>query len=159
EWGRWVQELIPSAEKIRFVASGTEATMMALRLARLYTGKSRVLKFLGHFRGWSDSLVPGADPPYDGSQVPGLIPEIASNTVVIPPNDPQAIERALTNDGQIGCVILEPTGGHFGSVPVRGEFLRALRDMTTRLGRLLIFDEVITGFRVHAGGAQAHYGV
>src|SRR5262249_5137740 len=89
----------------------------------------------------------------------GLIPEIASNTVVIPPNDPQAIERALTNDGQIGCVILEPTGGHFGSVPVRGEFLRALRDMTTRLGRLLIFDEVITGFRVHAGGAQAHYGV
>jgi glutamate-1-semialdehyde 2,1-aminomutase len=79
--------------------------------------------------------------------------------VMVPPNDPAAVERALEKDPQIGCVILEPTGGHFGAVPIRGEFLRALRDLTTRHSRLLIFDEVISGFRVHPGGAQGHYGV
>jgi glutamate-1-semialdehyde 2,1-aminomutase len=158
-WGQHVQRLIRSAERMRFVASGTEATMMALRLARLFTGKPRLLKFLGHFHGWNDFVVPGADPPYDGGPVPGLLPEIASDTVVIPPNDPEAVARALENDSRIGCVILEPTGGHFGSVPIRAPFLSALRDITSRLKRLLIFDEVITGFRVHPGGAQGHYGV
>src|SRR5262249_38339170 len=79
--------------------------------------------------------------------------------VVIPPNDPAAVEKALTSDPQIGCVILEPTGGHFGQVPIRGDFLKALRDLTTKHQRLLIFDEVITGFRVHPGGAQGYYKV
>jgi glutamate-1-semialdehyde 2,1-aminomutase len=159
EWGQWVQRLIPSAEKVRFVASGTEATLMALRLARIFTGQPRVLKFLGHFHGWHDFLVPAADLPYDGGPGPGIPSPVAADTVVVPPNDPAAVERALASDAQIGCVILEPTGGHFGAVPVRGEFLKALRDLTTRHGRLLIFDEVITGFRVHPGGAQGHYGV
>jgi len=133
--------------------------MMALRLARISTGKPRILKFLGHFHGWNDFVVPGADPPYDGGPVPGLLPTMASDTVVIPPNDADAVERALEGDSEIGAVILEPTGGHYGSVPIRGPFLRALRDITRRLGRVLIFDEVITGFRVHPGGAQGHYGV
>jgi glutamate-1-semialdehyde 2,1-aminomutase len=79
--------------------------------------------------------------------VPGIAAHIQAETVIVPPNDPDAVERALCGDAQIGCVILEPTGGHFGAVPVRGDFLRALRDITTRLGRVLIFDEVITGFR------------
>jgi glutamate-1-semialdehyde 2,1-aminomutase len=159
EWGRWVQRLVPSAQRLRFTASGTEATLMALRLARIVTGRPRVLKFAGHFHGWNDFVVPGADPPYDGAPVPGVPRTVATATVVVPPNDPDAVERALRSDPDIGCVILEPTGGHFGQVPIRGDFLRALREITSRLGVLLIFDEVITGFRVSPGGAQGHYGV
>jgi glutamate-1-semialdehyde 2,1-aminomutase len=159
EWGRWVQRLIPSAERMRFTASGTEATLMALRLARIVTGRPRFLKFAGHFHGWNDFVVPGSDPPYDGAPVPGVPRTVAAATVVVPPNDPGAVERALESDPDIGCVILEPTGGHWGQVPIRGDFLRALREITSRRGILLIFDEVITGFRVSPGGAQVHYGV
>jgi glutamate-1-semialdehyde 2,1-aminomutase len=103
--------------------------------------------------------MPGADPPYDGAPVPGIPAEVHGSTVIIPPNDLGAVERTLTADPQIGCVILEPTGGHWGAVPIRGPFLKGLRELTTRLGRLLIFDEVITGFRVSPGGAQAYYDV
>jgi glutamate-1-semialdehyde 2,1-aminomutase len=159
EWGQWVQRLVPSAQRMRFVSSGTEATLMALRLARIYTGRPKVLKFAGHFHGWHDFVIPGADGPHDGSSVPGVPPEVTANTVIVPPNDAATVERALATDPQIGCVILEPTGGHFGAVPVRGGFLRDLRALTTRRGCLLIFDEVITGFRVHPGGAQGHYGI
>jgi glutamate-1-semialdehyde 2,1-aminomutase len=159
EWGQWVRKLIPSAERLRFVSSGTEATLMALRLARIHTGKPKVLKLAGHFHGWHDYLIPGADLPADGKPVPGIPGETAANTVIIPPNDVNAVERTLASDSQIGCVILEPTGGHFGAVPIRGDFLKAVREITYRLGRLLIFDEVITGFRVHPGGAQGHYNV
>jgi glutamate-1-semialdehyde 2,1-aminomutase len=159
EWGQWVRRLVPSAERLRFVSSGTEATLMALRLARIFTGRPRVLKFAGHFHGWHDFLAPGDDLPADGAAVPGVLPAVQGDTVIVPPNDPEAAERALAADAQIGCVILEPTGGHFGAVPVRGDFLRALREITARHGRLLIFDEVITGFRVHPGGAQGRYGV
>lgn len=159
EWGQWVRKLIPSAERLRFVSSGTEATLMALRLARIYTSKPKILKFAGHFHGWHDFLIPGADLPADGKPVPGIPGETAANTVITPPNDANAVERILASDSQIGSVILEPTGGHFGAVPIRGDFLKALRDITQRLNRLLIFDEVITGFRVHPSGAQGHYGV
>jgi glutamate-1-semialdehyde 2,1-aminomutase len=158
-WGRRVQELVPSAERVRFVSSGTEATLMALRLARIFTGRPRVLKFAGHFHGWHDFLVPAADLPYAGEPVPGIPAGAASDTVIIPPNDPTALARTLEADSNIGCVILEPTGGHFGSVPIRGDFLRELRVLTAQHGCVLIFDEVITGFRVHPGGAQGHYGV
>jgi glutamate-1-semialdehyde 2,1-aminomutase len=159
EWGQWVQKLVPSAERVRFTSSGTEATLMALRLARIHTGKPKVLKFAGHFHGWHDFVIAGADAPYDGAPVPGIPPEVQAETVIVPPNDPAAVERALEHDPQIGCVILEPTGGHFGAVPIRGPFLKTLRELTTKHQRLLIFDEVITGFRVHPGGAQGHYGV
>ena len=159
EWARWVRRLVPSAERVRFTASGTEATLMALRLARLATGRPRVLKFAGHFHGWHDVVTRDADPPYDGRTPPGVPGEVAGLSVTVPPNDPAAVERALEADPSVGCVILEPTGGHWGLVPVGGDFLKALRDITSRLGRLLIFDEVITGFRVHPGGAQGHYGV
>src|SRR5436309_4181718 len=82
EWGRWVQKLIPSAERVRFVSSGTEATLMALRLARINTGRPRVLKFAGHFHGWNDFVIPGADPPYDARSTPGVPDEVAANVVV-----------------------------------------------------------------------------
>ncbi len=158
EWVERIRQLIPCAERVRFTASGTEATLMALRLARLFTGRPRVLKFAGHFHGWHDAVTPGSDtPPFD--PVPGVTEGVAKDTVVVIPNDPGAVEQALSADPSISCVILEPTGGHWGQVPIREPFLRALRELTTRHGRLLIFDEVITGFRVSPGGAQAHYGV
>lgn len=159
EWGTLVKKLVPSAEKLRFTSSGTEATLMALRLCRIFTGKPKFLKFAGHFHGWHDFVIPAADLPFDGSPVPGVPGAVQGDTVVVPPNDPAAVEKALASDPQIGCVILEPTGGHFGAVPMRGEFLKSLREITTKHGRLLIFDEVITGFRVHPGGAQGHYGI
>ena len=159
EWGQLVQRLVPTAETVRFTSSGTEATLMALRLARIFTGRPKVLKFAGHFHGWHDFLIPAADPPYDGAAPPGIPPEVAALTVVLPPNDPDAVARTLKADPHIGCVILEPTGGHWGAVPIRGPFLHALRDITARHDRLLIFDEVITGFRVAPGGAQQHFGV
>jgi glutamate-1-semialdehyde 2,1-aminomutase len=143
---------------MRFVASGTEATLMALRLSRLYTGRPRVLKFAGHFHGWHDFLMPAADAPYV-PEMAGIPTEVSAGLVIVPPNDPEAVDKALGDDPQIGCVILEATGGHFGGVPMRGKFLTALREITRRHERLLIFDEVISGFRVHPGGAQGYYGV
>jgi glutamate-1-semialdehyde 2,1-aminomutase len=159
EWGELVKRLVPSAETVRFTSSGTEATLMALRLARIFTGRPKVLKFTGHFHGWHDFVIPAADAPYDGAAQPGVPAEVAALTVVAPPNDLDAVDFALKADPQIGCVILEPTGGHWGTVPIRGPFLHALREITARHGRLLIFDEVITGFRVAPGGAQEHYGI
>src|SRR5262245_27994312 len=111
EWGEWVRKLVPSAERVRFTSSGTEATLMALRLARLHTGRSKVLKFVGHFHGWHDFVMPGAYAPYDSLTVPAVPPEVSEQTVVIPPNDLPLLEHALAGDLQIGAVILEPTGG------------------------------------------------
>src|SRR5262249_46519633 len=103
EWGQWVQRLVPSAERVRFVSSGTEATLMALRLARLHTGRPRALKFAGHFHGWNDFVMPGADAPFAGGDaIPGVPPEVARNTVVIIPNDATLVEQALKADNQIG---------------------------------------------------------
>lgn len=132
--------------------------MMALRLSHMFTGRRKVLKLQGHFHGWHDFLIQAADPPYDSS-VPGLDPDVLAHLVVVPPNDLDCVERTLTQDKDIACVILEPTGGHYGQVPIRGEYLRGLRELTQRYRVLLIFDEVITGFRVHPGGAQGHYGI
>src|SRR5262245_40804601 len=86
EWGQWVQRLVPPAQRMRFTASGTEATLMAVRLARIFTGKPRVLKFAGHFHGWHDFVIPAADPPYDGGPVPGIPKEVQAETVIVPPN-------------------------------------------------------------------------
>ncbi len=158
EWGEAIRKLKPSVEKMRFVNSGTEATLMALRLAHMLTGKPKVLKFQGHFHGWHDFLIQAADPPYD-STVPGLDPVMLANLVVCPPNDLNQLEQTLAKAKDIACVILEPTGGHYGAVPIRGEFLRGVRELTAKHNVLLIFDEVITGFRVHPGGAQGHYGI
>lgn len=159
EWGRWVQKLVPSAEKLRFVGSGTEATLMAVRLARIYTGRPKLLKFTGHFHGWHDAVMPAAYAPYDTPTIPGIPADVSSHTVVIPPNRLDVLEQTLAGDTQIGAVILEPTGGHWGAVPIRGEFLNAVRQLATKHGQVLIFDEVITGFRVAPGGAQDFYGV
>src|SRR5262245_8416834 len=131
-WGEWVQRLVPSAERVRFTSSGAEATLMALRLARIFTGRPKVLKFVGHFHGWHDAVMPGAYPPYESAVVPGLPSEVALQTVVIPPNDVNLLEQTLASDLQIGAVIVEPTGGHWGRVPIRGEFLGELRRLSEK---------------------------
>jgi glutamate-1-semialdehyde 2,1-aminomutase len=159
EWGKCIQRLIPSAERLRFVGSGTEATLMAVRLSRMFTGRPKLLKFAGHFHGWHDAVMPGAYAPYDSASVPGIPSDVSSNTVVIRPNDLDLLEKTLAAGRDIAAVILEPTGGHWGAVPIRGAFLKALRELTAKFGQLLIFDEVITGFRVAPGGAQEFYGI
>ncbi|MBD3676735.1 MAG: aminotransferase class III-fold pyridoxal phosphate-dependent enzyme [Planctomycetaceae bacterium] len=160
QWGRMVLEMIPSAEKLRFTSSGTEATLMALRIARIATGRSKVLKLAGHFHGWHDQLILAADSvPADGDwRQPGITAGVHGDLVVVPPNEINAVEQAIL-EHQPACVILEPTGGRWGVVPIRDEYLRALREVTSKSETLLIFDEVITGFRVSPGGAQQEYGV
>lgn len=157
-WGEWVKRLVPSAERVRFVNSGTEATLMALRVARIVSGKTKTLKFAGHFHGWHDGLIPAADAPHDtGSYaMPGVTDAVMGDLVIVPPNDLAAVEQAI-DEQDPACVIVEATGGHYGTVPVRGEFLRGLRQLTERKGVILICDEVITGFRVHPSGAQGYY--
>lgn len=159
EWGQLVQKLVPSAERVRFTGSGTEATLMALRLARLFTGRPKFLRFQGHFHGWHDYVTIAADPPYESHTVPGVPEGVAGQCLAVPPNDLNRVEESLKANPDIGAVILEPTGGHWGAIPIRGTFLKGLREICTRHGRLLIFDEVITGFRVAPGGAQEHYGI
>lgn len=160
EWGEAVLHLLPAAERVRFTSSGTEATLMAIRLARMATGRQKILKFAGHFHGWHDWLMPAADGPYDLGHVslPGVTPGVLQDLVVVPPNDLAALTAAI-QEHQPACVILEGTGGHWSMVPMRGEFLRAVRKLTAETGTLLIFDEVITGFRVAPGGSQQHYGI
>ncbi|MBI5759283.1 MAG: aminotransferase class III-fold pyridoxal phosphate-dependent enzyme [Planctomycetales bacterium] len=166
-WAEAVQRLFPSAERMRFTNSGTEATLMAVRVARIASGRKKVLKFAGHFHGWHDSLIPAADGPYQSDSnaapdagrdypTPGVTEGTLSDLVVIPPNDLAAVARAIDKH-QPACLILEATGGHWGTVPMRGEFLRGLRQLTRDKNVILIFDEVITGFRVHPGGSQGHY--
>lgn len=159
EWGELVRKLIPSAERVRFTGSGTEATLMALRLSRLHTGRPKVLKFRGHFHGWHDTVTVSSDPPYEAETTPGVPEAVTAQCVAVPPNDLNRVEDALKTDDDIGAVILEPTGGHWGAVPIRGAFLKGLRELCTKYDRVLIFDEVITGFRVAPGGAQEYYGV
>ncbi len=158
EWGGLVKELIPSAERVRFVSSGTEATLMAIRLARTYAGKNKLLKFAGHFHGWHDSVILGVNPPLE-APVPGIPESVIDTTVICPPNDIDAVEKCLKSDSDIACVILEPTGSSFGIIPTNGEFLRQLREVTQAYSVVLIFDEVISGFRVAPSGAQGYYQV
>ncbi len=158
EWGELVLELVPSAERIRFTSSGTEATLMAIRLSRTFTGKNKLLKFAGHFHGWHDQVILGANPPYE-VPVPGIVKGVIDTTVICPPNDIEAVEEILRADDDIASVIVEPTGGSFGTIPAGGEFLAQLREVTSKYGVILICDEVISGFRCAPGGAQEYYNV
>ena len=154
EWGSLVKKLIPSAEKVRFHSSGTESTMMALRMARAYTRKTKIIKFNGHFHGWSDYLTAGAT---DGM---GGIPEETLQTmIVIEPGDINLVTEVLERDKDIAGIIIEPTGAHMGLEPIPSSFLEKLRDVATRFETVLIFDEVVTGFRVSRGGAQSRFGI
>jgi glutamate-1-semialdehyde 2,1-aminomutase len=157
-WAELVNRLIPCAELTRFTMSGTEATHLALRVARAFTGRSRILKLAGHFHGWHDGVMVGVNPPYDVPQSAGLPGATLDQIVLCPPNDLKAAEIALER-GDIAAVILEPAGGQAGTTPTLPGYLQELRALTTTHGALLIFDEVITGFRYAPGGAQEYFGV
>src|SRR5271156_4525037 len=154
---------MPSIEKLRFVSSGTEATMSAIRVARAFTSRKYVIKFEGCYHGHSDGLLVKAGSGLATFGLPGSagVPqEIAHWTLALPFNDLAAVEDAFANhQDEIACVIVEPVVGNMGCVPPAPGYLEALRTITENAGTLLIFDEVMTGFRVALGGAQALYGV
>jgi glutamate-1-semialdehyde 2,1-aminomutase len=158
-----IQAFMPNMEMLRFVNSGTEATMTALRLARAYTGRSKIIKFEGCYHGHADMLLVKA-----GSGVatlglpdsPGVPPASTSDTLILPFNDVAAVESLFDQQGnEIAAVIVEPVAGNMGVVPPQPGFLESLRRLTTDHKALLIFDEVMTGFRVHLGGAQTLYDI
>ncbi len=163
ELAELIIKLVPSIEMVRFVNSGTEATMSALRLARAFTGRNKIVKFAGHYHGHSDMLLVQA-----GSGVatlglpdsPGVPASATQETLTLPFNDLEAIELLFAqHPGEIAALILEPVVGNMGFVLPEPGYLQGLRDVTRHHGTLLIFDEVMTGFRVALGGAQARYNI
>lgn len=155
QWAKQVKSMIPSAERVRFTSSGTESTYLALRLARAYSGKTKIVKFKNHFHGWHDYVT-----PFSGLNTTVAIPNETLDTVVVLEPRIDEVERVLENDNDIAAVILEPTGGHWGNFPLPNPgFLRDLRMITEKHKVVMIMDEVITGFRISKGGAQERFGV
>ena len=158
-----VCSLVPSMQMVRMVSSGTEATMSAIRLARGFTGRDNIIKFEGCYHGHSDSLLVKAGSGLLTQGVPssaGVPADFAKHTLTLPFNDLQAVERMLGEVGDsVACIIVEPVAGNMNCVPPAPGFLQGLREQCDQHGVVLIFDEVMTGFRVALGGAQAHYGV
>ncbi len=154
-WAKAIMALMPSIERVRFHSSGTEATLMAMRLARAYTGKDKVIKLQDHFHGWHDYAMAGSD-----RSAPGVPEASWGSMVVLPPGDLAAVEDTLKRDPEIAAMILEPTGAHYGQLPFDvPAYLKGLRQLTEQYGVVLIFDEVVTGFRASPGGCQVRYGV
>lgn len=156
-------KLMPSIEQVRLVNSGTEATMTAIRLARAYTGRSKIIKFAGCYHGHSDSFLIQAG---SGALTlgipnsPGVTPEVVADTLCAPYNDLHAVQHIIANNpDRVAAIIVEPIAGNMNFIPGTPEFIKGLRQLCTAHGIVLIFDEVMTGFRVGLGGAQAHFDV
>ena len=149
KWGKLIKELVPSAEKLRFVASGSEAMMMTFRMVRAHSGKNKIVKFAQAFHGWADAPFVGAanDNPNNG------IPQQVRDTMIVLPYDIDEVQRTLDNDDDIAAVVFQ------GNQVVHPSFIEQLRDVTQQRGVLLIFDEVVSGFRFSRGGCQGLYGV
>jgi glutamate-1-semialdehyde 2,1-aminomutase len=158
DWAAQVISMVPSAERVRFTSSGTEASMLALQLARAATQREKVLKFAYHFHGWHDAVYVGVDEPSAHPSTGGS-QHTSEGVVLAPVNDVAFAEQALATDPDIAAVILEPSGASWGTIPLPQGMLERLRAATSRHGALLIFDEVITGFRWAPGGVQQLSGV
>lgn len=163
EMAELVTRLVPSMEQIRLVSSGTEATMSAIRLARGFTGRSKIVKFEGCYHGHADALLVKAGSgalTFGQPSSAGVPPEVAAHTLTLPYNDNAAVEQLFSKIGsEIACVIVEPVVGNMNLIVPQNNFLQTLRDQCTKHGAVLIFDEVMTGFRVALGGAQELYGI
>ncbi len=162
EWSELICQLIPAAERVEFVLSGTEANMTIARLARAYTGRNKILKFAEQYFGWADDLLPGIAPPYDkpfaGQTPPISADAVSAGTVVIPCNDGAAMEKALAKR-DIAVLFLEGGGANCGRIGMPPELVHTARRLTQQYGTLLVIDEVISGFRWSPGGYQAAIGV
>ena len=163
ELAELIIEMVPSVERVRLVNSGTEATMSAVRLARGYTGRHDIIKFEGCYHGHSDCLLAKAGSGAMTLALPdsaGVPPAVTQNTIILPYNDLAAVEKAFAEKpDQIAGIIIEPVAGNMGVIVPSTEYLQGLRDLCTKHGAVLIFDEVMTGFRVAAGGVQARVGI
>jgi glutamate-1-semialdehyde 2,1-aminomutase len=153
EWAELIAGMIPSAERVRFTISGTEATHLGLRVARAFTGRNKIIRFAGHFHGWHDHV------SFPAGGAPGIVPGIPDEVLIVPANDIARVRQLAAEREDIAALILEPTGASFGHVPAPPALLHELREITSRHGIVLIFDEVICGFRCSSGGAQGYYGV
>jgi glutamate-1-semialdehyde 2,1-aminomutase len=159
-WAEQINRMVPSAEWVRFAMSGTEATMLAIRDARAYMGREKIIRFAGHFHGWHDYAMVGYQPPFDTPTSTGIPRAVADSMLVAYPNNIESVRELLdAHPGEVAAVIVEPGGGSNGIIPTSVPFLRELRTLTAQRGVVLIFDEVITGFRYSPGGAQQAYGV
>jgi len=158
-----VIDTVPSIEKLRFVNSGTEATMSAVRLARGYTNRDMIIKFEGCYHGHGDFFLSNAGSglaTFDQPSSPGIPKSVVESTITLPYNDLDSVREAFkSNPDSIAAIILEPIAGNMGVVSPKSGFLKGLRELSTEFGALLIFDEVITGFRVAPGGAQERFGI
>ncbi|HLN06024.1 MAG TPA: aminotransferase class III-fold pyridoxal phosphate-dependent enzyme [Acidimicrobiales bacterium] len=157
DWAEAVISLVPSAERVRFTSSGTEASMLALRLARATTGRPKILKLAGHFHGWNDQVAFGTDPPFRGPDTAGIPPGLQADVVVVPA-DVEAVRQVLA-PRDVAALILEASGAAWGMVPLPAGFLAEMRRLTLETGTVLIFDEVVSGFRWSPGGVQQLVGV
>jgi glutamate-1-semialdehyde 2,1-aminomutase len=158
EWGEKVVDLMPCVDKVRFVGSGAEATMLAMRVARGYTGKNKVIRWESHYHGWHDYVMPGTLPPFSHPASIG-IPTGTLESVIVLPTDLVALEQTLERDTDIAAVITEGSGASYGTVPLPAGFLEGVRQLTERYGVVMILDEVITGFRWSPGGLQKKIGL
>jgi glutamate-1-semialdehyde 2,1-aminomutase len=158
EWGELIKKLIPSAERIEFTSSGTEANMLAIRLARAFTDRKKVVRFRGQMGGWYDALMVGGAFPWDVPTTNGLLPAVAENTIAIPINDEKALEKTLSKQ-DVAILVCEPWGAYSGTAGIAPSFYGFMREVTRQYGTLLHFDEVVSAFRYSPGGVQVAKGI
>ena len=157
-WAELIAAIVPGAERVRFTMTGTETTALAIRIARAATGRTKILKFRGHFHGLHDSVMAAVKDPFELPASAGVPEQTVAQTLVARCNDIAQVTELL-DEHQVAAVILEPAASRSMTVPTNPEFLRALRQLTRERGVVLIFDEVVTGFRLAPGGAQEYFGV